>query len=68
MSTSTLASTVEVDADLAMAGIALGEARRAHARCPSAENARLVDRAAAAVDRLLDRKLALRPAAVERRP
>ena len=60
MSTSTLPSTDEVDADLAMAGIALAEARRAHARCPSAENARLVDRAAAAVDRLLDQRLGLR--------
>ena len=60
MSTSTLASTDEVDADLAMAGIALAEARRSYARCPSAENARLVDRAAAAVDRLLDQRLVLR--------
>ena len=59
MSTSTLASTDEVDADLAMAGVALAEARRSHARCPSAENARLVDAAAAAVDRLLDLRLAL---------
>ena len=60
MSTSTLASTDEVDADLAMAGIALAEARRCYVRCPSAENAGVVDRAVAAVDRLLDQRIALR--------
>ena len=59
MSTSTLVSTDEVDADIAVAGIALAEARRSYVRCPSAENARLVDRATAAVDRLLDLRLAL---------
>ena len=59
MSTSTLVSTEEVDADIAMAGIALADARRSHARCPSADNARLVDRTTAAVDRLLDLRLAL---------
>ena len=64
MSTSALATTAlvtdEVDADIAMSGTALAEARRSYARCPSAENARLLAAALAAVDRLLDLRLALR--------
>ncbi len=64
MSTSALVPTAlptdEVDADIAMSGTALAEARRSYARCPSAENARLLAAVLAAVDRLLDLRLALR--------
>lgn len=48
-----------LDSDITVASIALGAARASYARCPSAENARLVDRAVAAVDRLLDDRLEL---------
>ena len=48
----------QLDGDLAVASVALGVARSSYARRPSAENARLVDRAVAAVDRLLDQRLA----------
>ena len=58
--TTALVTTDEVDADIAMSGTALAEARRSYARCPSAENARLLAAALAAVDRLLDLRLALR--------
>ncbi len=47
-----------IDCDLAVAQVALGLARRAHARCPSGENAGLLDEALDAVDRLLDERLA----------
>ncbi len=56
---STTVSPLErIDADIAIAGIALGVARTAFARCPSSENAGVLDRAVAAVDRLLDERLA----------
>jgi hypothetical protein len=57
----TLVDTVDIDridCDLSVAQVALAVARRAHARCPSGENAGLVDQAVAAVDRLLDQRLA----------
>jgi hypothetical protein len=41
-----------------VAYIALGVARTSYTRCPSAENARLVDEAEGDVDRLLDERLA----------
>jgi hypothetical protein len=49
-----------IDSDTAVASVALGMARSSFARCPSAENARALEDAVAAVDRLLDRRLALR--------
>jgi hypothetical protein len=52
--------TDRIDADISIAGIALGVARASYARCPSGENARALDRAVAAVDRLLDERLAAR--------
>jgi hypothetical protein len=56
---STIVSPLDrIDADIAMASVALGVARSSFARCPSSENARVLDRAAAAVDRLLDERLA----------
>ena len=51
-------STDRIDTDLAIAGVALGSARASYVRCPSSENARVLDRAVAAVDRLLDERLA----------
>ena len=56
---STTVSPLErIDTDIAMATVALGVARGSFARCPSSENARVLDRAVAAVDRLLDERLA----------
>ena len=55
--TDTDTDTDRIDRDLAVAQVALGLARRACARCPSGENARLVAEALAAVDRLLDLRL-----------
>ncbi len=52
--------TDRIDTDISIAGVALGVARAAYARCPSGENARALDRAVAAVDRLLDERLAAR--------
>ena len=49
-----------IDCDLSVAQVALGLARRAYARCPSGENAGLLDDAVGAVDRLLDQRLAAR--------
>jgi hypothetical protein len=48
----------EIDLEISVAYIALGGARGLWQRCPTAENARRVDEAEAAVDRLLDRRLA----------
>jgi hypothetical protein len=56
----TLAPLDRIDSDISMAAIALGVARDSFGRCPSAENARVLDRALAEVDRLLDERLAAR--------
>jgi hypothetical protein len=56
---STTVSPLErIDSDISIAAIALGVARASFARCPSSENARVLDRAVAAVDSLLDERLA----------
>ena len=55
----TVTSLDQIDLDLSVACIALGVARNGFARCPSAENQRQVDDAEAAVDRLLDARLAV---------
>ena len=54
----TITSVDEIDLDIAVAYIALGVARGAFGRCPSAENEQRVTDAVAAVDRLLDARLA----------
>jgi hypothetical protein len=51
-------STEEIDLAIAVAYVALGVARSAEAHCPSAENAQRVADAVAAVDALLDQRLA----------
>ena len=52
-------STEEIDLAIAVAAVAVGAARRAEQRCPSGENAQRLADAVAAVDALLDRRLAL---------
>jgi hypothetical protein len=53
----TVTSLDQIDLDISVAYIALGAARTAFARCPSAENAREVDEALASLDRQLDARL-----------
>jgi hypothetical protein len=53
----TVTSLDQIDLDISVAYIALGAARTAYARCPSAENARSVDEAQEALDRQLDTRL-----------
>jgi hypothetical protein len=50
-------STEEIDLAIAVAAVAVGVARHAEVRCPSAENAQRVADAVAAVDALLDQRL-----------
>jgi hypothetical protein len=57
----TVTSVDQIDLDISIAFIALGAARTAFERCPSGENQGAVDEAQAAVDRLLDARLAARP-------
>ncbi len=57
----TITSIDRLDLDISVAYIALGVARSSYTRCPSAENARLVDEAEGAVDRLLDERFAAQP-------
>ena len=52
-------STDALDLEISLAFIALGGARGRFDRCPSADNQRLVDEAAAEVDQLLDQRLVL---------
>ena len=56
----TVTSVHQIDLDISVAAIALGAARRSFERCPSIENAAAVVEAEAAVDRLLDARLAAR--------
>ncbi len=56
--TRTDTSVETLDLEIAIAHIALGVARSAAARSPSAENARRVTEAEADVDALLDERLA----------
>ncbi len=51
-------ATQEIDLAITVAAVAVGAARRAEERCPSAENAQRVADAVAAVDDLLDQRLA----------
>ena len=57
----TVTSIDRIDLDIAVAYVALGAARTSWAHSPSAANQRLVDEAEAALDRLLDERLAVRP-------
>lgn len=50
--------TEEIDLAIAVAAVAVGAARRAVQRCPSGENAQRLAEAVAAVDALLDQRLA----------
>jgi hypothetical protein len=50
--------TEEIDLAISVAAVAVGAARRAAERCPSGENAQRVAEARAAVDALLDQRLA----------
>jgi hypothetical protein len=54
----TITSLDEIDYDISVASIALGVARGAWNRCPSSENARVVDEAERRVNDLLDERLA----------
>jgi hypothetical protein len=56
--TRTVTSLDDLDLEIAVAYIALGVARSSAEHCPSAENARRVSEAEAAVDALLDDRLA----------
>ena len=53
-------SVDEIDLEISVAYIALGSARGRFDRCPSGENQRRIDEAAAEMDRLLDQRLILR--------
>ena len=48
----------QLDLEISLAHIAVGGARTAFGRCPSAENQQRIDGAVAEVDRLLDQRLA----------
>ena len=54
----TITAVDGIDLDISVVSIEFGLARAAFERCPSAENERRVVRATAAVDRLLDARLA----------
>jgi hypothetical protein len=54
----TITSLDEIDLEISIAFIALGAARNSFTRCPSGENERGVDAAEAALNRLLDARLA----------
>jgi hypothetical protein len=54
-----LTSVDELDLEISVAFIALGSARGRFDRCPSGENQRRIDEAAAEMDRLLDQRLVL---------
>ena len=51
----------QLDLEISLAHIAVGAARAAFERCPSAENQQRVGEAEAEVDRLLDQRLAALP-------
>jgi hypothetical protein len=53
-------STAEIDLEISIAWIALGGARGRFSRCPSGENELRVDEAEAELNRLLDRRIAVR--------
>ncbi|RFU18973.1 hypothetical protein [Geodermatophilus marinus] len=61
--TRTVTSLDDLDLEIAVAYIALGVARSAHAHSPSGPNTRRVEDAVAEVDRLLDTRLAAAQAA-----
>ena len=55
----TITSIDQIDLDISVAYIALGSARTAFDRCPSAENAGAVDAAESSLNALLDARLAV---------
>jgi hypothetical protein len=56
----TVTSLDQIDLEISLAFIALGAARTAFERCPSGENAQVVDDARKGLDDLLDARLATR--------
>ena len=54
----TVTTLEQLDCDISVATVALGVARRAFDRCPSAENESAVDAGFRRVDRLLDERFA----------
>jgi hypothetical protein len=58
---SSIVTIDQLDLEISLAHIAVGGARAAFSRCPSAENQQRVDEAVADVDRLLDQRLAALP-------
>jgi hypothetical protein len=52
-------STDDLDVEIAVVAVVLSGARGRFDRCPSAENQRRIDEAAAEVDLLLDQRLVL---------
>jgi hypothetical protein len=56
--TTTITSLDQIDLDISVAYIALGSARTAFERCPSGENAHVVDAAESSLNALLDARLA----------
>jgi hypothetical protein len=55
----TITSLDQIDLEISVAYIALGAARAAFERCPSAENGSAVDSAEHSLDALLDARLAV---------
>ena len=53
----TVTSLDQIDLEISLAFIALGAARTAFARCPSAENAQAVDEGESALNLQLDTRL-----------
>lgn len=55
---SSIVTIDQLDLEISLAHIAVGSARVAFDRCPSAENQQRIEGAVAEVDRLLDQRLA----------
>lgn len=55
--TTSVTSLDQIDLDISIAYIALCAARTAYGRCPSGENARVVDEAESALNARLDTRL-----------
>ena len=58
---SSIVTIDQLDLEISMVHIAVGAARAAFSRCPTAENQQRVAEAVAEVDRLLDQRLAALP-------
>lgn len=58
---SSIVTIDQLDLEISVAHIAVGSARAAFERCPSAENQQRIEAAVAEVDLLLDQRLAALP-------